>query len=262
MPHKREYDVIIPIGMICMTTYNLRANKLQRESLPFDWIYVPSISKVAQLLETKFDGFMKKENLFFVRNNGDADIYRDKIEKIEFWHDFMTGEDFEEAYKRNYQKYQRRIHRLFYRLKRAKKILFVKIIKIDPSRKKTEDDYLFETKQAEQTELFKELESLQKIYPQKTIDLLLFYMYSDSRKLKEYDVGSNIHICEMYNNEDFGWQGDKAQIASVLKNYKLTTRSKILYALSSIKYKTMKTAWRIAAVCGSQASRRKLKQKD
>lgn len=237
---KKKYDFIIPIGWGCLNAYNLRKNKLQRESLPFDWIWIPDIYLVTKLLSSRFQNFLKKDNLQFIKPNGDADIYRDVSNRVEYWHDFMIGEDFDKAYEKVYQKYQRRINRMFYHINRSKKVLWVRYLRIFPDKQKTDSDFMFEQQIATYEDTIQEFASLQKLYPNKKFDLLLIYTYDKPHETKVYSISDNINICEMYISEELGWKGDEKLIASILGDYDLTLSSKIYYSINSFMYKIRK----------------------
>ena len=237
---KKKYDFIIPIGWGCLNAYNLRKNKLQRESLPFDWIWISDIPQITNLISSKFQNFMKKDNLQFVRHNGDADIYRDISTRIEYWHDFMIGEDFDKSYDKIYQKYQRRINRMFYHIKRSESVLWVRYLRIFPDKQKTDSEYMFEQQKDPYDTTIQEFADLQKLYPDKKFDLLLIYTYDKPCETKSYSLSDNINICEIYNSEDLGWKGDEKLISSILKDYDLTFSSKIYYTVNSFIYKIRK----------------------
>lgn len=240
MSKKKKYDFIIPMGWGCLNTHNLRRNKLQKESLPFDWIWFCGIPAVTQYMKTKFLNFMKKENLIFIRHNGDADVYRDTKDQTEFWHDFMIGEPFELSYPRNYQKYQRRISRLFYHINRAKSILWVRYVRIFPDRQKTAEEFMFENEPQSPQQTIKEFAELQNLYPDKKFNLLLIYTYNEPHDKKEYDITPDIHVCEFYNDENLGWKGDEKAISEILQAYDLTNLSKIYYAFNTFIFKVKK----------------------
>ena len=209
MSQQKKFDFIVPVGTNCMVAYNLRKIKRQRESLPFDWV-IADFQTIVHFIANHFADFMKKENLVFLKNNGDADVYRDSTTKIEFWHDFMVGCDFNQAYEQNFNKYQRLIKRMYSHLNRAKNVLWVRMVKICPEKQKTENDFSFENEKYIPQRLIDELASLQNLYPQKNFELLLFYLYDEPHQPTEYDLSPKIHICELYNDENFGWQGDTA----------------------------------------------------
>lgn len=257
----RKYDFIIPCGSTCVNAHNLRVNKLQRESLPFDWIWVSGIPMLTSFFENKFQNFMLKENLVHLRGNGDADIYRDTATKTEFWHDFMIGDDFEKSYFENYNKYQRRISRMFSRIDNANSILFVHTAKIYPNKEKSEDDFMFENNIQQPEELKKQFSVLQKLYPSKKLHLLIFYLYEDEHEFKEYDISTDIHICEMQNHPKYGWKGDAQLFSQVLKNYDLTPSSKLYYFFNTLKFNSYKLFLRICAILGSKSCKQKLKKR-
>ena len=262
MSQQKKFDFIIPIGATCMVAHNLREIKRQRESLPFDWVWIVDFQTIIHFIATRFTDFMKKEHLTFLKNNGDADVYRDTTNKTEFWHDFMVGNDFNQAYEQNFNKYQRRIERMYLHLNRAKKVLWVRMVKISPHKQKNEDDYMFETSQFAPQQLIDEYTSLQNVYPQKKFELLLFYLYDEPHQKIEYDITPEIHICELYNDEKFGWKGDMVSVSDVLKKYNLTFSSKLYYAFNTLKYKIRKLYLQISSICGSKNNKKLLKQRD
>ena len=245
---KKKYDFIIPIGCNCLIAHNLRKNGLQRESLPFDWIWVANISQVITFLKTKFQNFMKKENLRFVRHNGDADIYRDTFNQVEYWHDFMIGEDFDTAYEKNQKKYQRRIERLFHHIDCSKKILWVRFEHIRPDKQKDETDYLFQNAPESSENIIKNFSILQSLYPEKKSDLLLIRTWDQPRELKEYDMTPQIHVCEMYNDEALGWKGDEPAFKTILAPYGLTLKSRLYYFVNTFKYKMHKLGLKLTSL--------------
>ena len=232
----RKYDFILPIGATCVTAHNLRKCKLQKESLPFDWIWMPSINTITELFKHNFANFFLKDNLVYIKNNGDADIYRDTSNNTEFWHDFMTGREFAEIYPKIQNKYQRRIKRTYEYINKAQSILLFRVVKIRTNSNK-DDDYLHAKNLQNSQELIEEVECFKKLFPHKKIELLLIYMYDTECSLKEYDINDSIHIAEMYNDDKYGWQGDEQQIAKILQNYNLTFLGKFRYFINTIKFK-------------------------
>lgn len=240
MRKTKKYDFIIPIGWGCLNAHNLRLNKLQRESLPFDWIWISSIKQVSTLLKNNFQDFLLKENLQFIKSNGDADVYRDSHNAIEYWHDFMVGEEFEASYLRNYQKYQRRIKRMFHHIQKAHKILWVRIERIFPNQEKTDDKYMFIKETLPEEQVIEEFKEIQNLYPHKQCDMLLLYTYDTPCDKKEYDITPFIHVCEFYNDESLGWQGDMPAITKILSPYALTIKSRIKYGMNTLAYRAKK----------------------
>ena len=165
-----KFDFVVPLGGTCITAHNVRSCGLQKESLPFDWIWISGLPMITGFLSGHFSGFMLKENLRFLRNNGDADIYRDELTKTEFWHDFMAGQNFDASYPVNYQKYQRRIRRLYYHLEHSRRVLWVRMVKIKSRQQKTDDDFMFENAPYQPEKLQEEFSALQRLYPEKQFD--------------------------------------------------------------------------------------------
>lgn len=240
MSARKKYDFIIPIGWGCLNAHNLRKNKLQRESLPFDWLRTPSLSQVNDLLKTHFQNFLRKENLKFIKSNGDANIYRDLKTNVEYWHDFMIGEDFETSYQRNYKKYQRRINRMYHHIKHSQTVLWVRIERIFPNLEKTDDKYIFIKEQLPKEQVIENFAELQKLYPNKEFNLLLIYTYDEPREIKQYNLTPAIRVWEIYNDEKLGWQGDTAIIAKILAPYDLTVKAKIRYGINTLIFKIKK----------------------
>lgn len=257
-----KFDFVVPLGATCITAHNVRSCGLQKESLPFDWIWISGLPMITGFLSENFSGFMLKENLRFLRNNGDADIYRDELTKTEFWHDFMAGQDFDASYDANYPKYQRRICRLYDHLNRSRTVLWVRMVKIKPQQPKTDDDFMFENAPYPPETLLNEFSELQRLYPNKRFKLLQFYLYDEPHEHREYDLSPEVHICEMRNDESFGWKGDMSAIAEVLQKYELSFWGKFRYAVNTFKFKSRRLLLRIAALCGSQRCRKLLKKKD
>jgi len=235
----RKYDFILPLGSTCVTAHNLRKNGLQKESLPFDWIWIPSVSTITEFFNDDFTSFFRKENLQFVRNNGDADIYKDTSNHTEFWHDFMVGKNFDEIYPKIKNKYHRRIIRAYEYIDKADSILLFRTIKIREKRNKN-DDHLFAETKMQTHDLINDLKALQRLFPNKKIELLLIYLYCNKHEFLEYDINHDIHICEMYNDEGFGWKGNEQQIAAVLQKYGLTYKGKLRYLINTVKFKLSK----------------------
>ena len=93
--------------------------------------------------------------------------------------------------------------------------------------------------------------------------MLLFYTWKEPHEFKEYDLSPQIHVCEMYNDEEtFGWKGDEQAIAEVLKKYDLNFKAKCRYGINTLIFKARKFLLRIAAMCGSRMSKKQLKKRD
>ena len=122
---KKTYDLILSIGSRCKISYNLRRRKLQLESFPFDWIYVPRISLVDELFASNFQNFFLEENLRLRSKQPRFDEVDDLATGMYSAHDFATDKSIHECYQEVMQKYKRRILKLNSRISKAERILMV-----------------------------------------------------------------------------------------------------------------------------------------
>lgn len=118
----QRFDLIVPVGVYCVTSWNLRKCGLQEESLPFDWASRVTLESVIAFLENDFADFLKFDQLEFVEQKGK--LYTFRSNNYLFPHDFHN-EDPAIEYDEVITKYQRRIERLKNKIQKAKKILFV-----------------------------------------------------------------------------------------------------------------------------------------
>ncbi|MDD4519883.1 MAG: DUF1796 family putative cysteine peptidase [Alphaproteobacteria bacterium] len=165
---KKKYDLIFGIGEACSCTQALRGAGLQIKSFPFDWLYGSDFLGRIEILSSCFKDFFKKEDLVDTKTtNLDkknlCKIYKNKRNKIVFNHDFLEKMPFDEAYPNVFEKYQRRIGRLFSLIKQAKSFLVVYIETPNAEEKLTD-----------KKDLKKAFSFLQKAFPHKKIDLIYF----------------------------------------------------------------------------------------
>lgn len=124
------FDLVISLGDNCACATYLRDLHMRERSFPFDWITGPSLERRVELLENEFYGFCKKENLREFVDPARAEIsrhryYEDVNTDYKFLHDFLKDTPFELAYPAVYEKYNRRIKRLYAMTSEAKAVLFV-----------------------------------------------------------------------------------------------------------------------------------------
>jgi len=126
---KGSYDAIFSLGNLCLTSIQLKKHNLRPYSGVLDWVASPDLSKVINLLENRFIGFLDYENL---RVLGYADKYicvSDDGYRIVSNHDFGIDENTLEnlwSYHEVMKKYNRRIKRFLEEMNQAKNILFVR----------------------------------------------------------------------------------------------------------------------------------------
>jgi len=126
---KGNYDAIFSLGDLCLTSIQLKKHNLRPYSGVLDWVASQDLSKVTNLLENRFIGFMDYDNL---RILGYADTFicvSDEGYHIVSNHDFGPDENTLEhlgSYHAVMEKYNRRITRFLEEMDKAKRILFVR----------------------------------------------------------------------------------------------------------------------------------------
>ncbi len=129
-PFAREYDFVLSLGYDCHCASMLRKLGLRSCSSPFDWLTSASIDKRIEILKSRFAGFLKKENLRPIEKWDGApgkgnDFYEDVLTGLHFYHDFRQEKTFDESYEEVFEKYSRRISRLYSNITSANSTLFV-----------------------------------------------------------------------------------------------------------------------------------------
>ncbi len=125
-----EYDFIFGIGEACSCSETLRKCGLQFQSYPLDWLYGGDIKTRVNLLVNNFEDFINIDDL---QKQGErenplpCDIYANLKNKIVFNHDFPLRKNLDETYPLVFEKYNRRIKRLYENIENSNKILIVYI---------------------------------------------------------------------------------------------------------------------------------------
>ena len=125
---KRErFDFICSIGSSCLCASSLRDAGLRLSSGPFDWLLGPSLLERAKLVAADFSGWMEPGDFEFAGNpyNSVTENYRNIKTGYKFSHDFPAGADFEAVFPDVKSKYDRRVARLYERVKASRRVLFV-----------------------------------------------------------------------------------------------------------------------------------------
>lgn len=241
-----KYDLIMPIGSACKTTYNLRQRKLQRESLPFDWIWLPTTEVVAGMLHDKFGNFLLKENLEFKPSNIiDHDIFIDHGCGVEFWHDFPYQTDLDRDYDEIKAKYNRRIKRMYENIHASKRILLFRTVIIKPGHK-PED--LYDDEMISDDLLLKQAEKLFALFPGKKVDLVYVNLFLDPHEYKEVRLSDNLLKIEAHTPEKDEWIGNQKLFDQILSPYDLSSQAKIRYWFKNLKFKTRKNLIKFGAL--------------
>lgn len=132
--NKRVYDLIVSLGANCSAAHNLRLRGLRPFSLPFDWCYFRDEKPLCYLTQdwpNRLSGFCLKENLRplskeeYSSAHPDREQYKDERSGYYFVNHFNRKLDEHGEYERVKAKLERRINRLFERLEKAEKVLFI-----------------------------------------------------------------------------------------------------------------------------------------
>ena len=126
---KGEYDAIFSLGDLCLTSIQLKKHNLRPYSGVFDWMASPTLSSVNRLLENRFDGFFKSENLRIIGYADNCICVSDDGYNLVSNHDFHKEKNTLEnlySYHEVMEKYNRRIDRFLDKMNTAKRILFVR----------------------------------------------------------------------------------------------------------------------------------------
>lgn len=132
---KEQYDLIVPMGLACVAASQLRFRKLRAVSFPFDWLLSQgpdAAMENVKLLEDGFANFLEQKNLSVCNCPGTDStctgshyaVY-DSGSNRTFLHDFRKPPSDDEEFMRVKERYNRRIGRLYERIDKAKRILFV-----------------------------------------------------------------------------------------------------------------------------------------
>ncbi|WP_238546313.1 DUF1796 family putative cysteine peptidase [Paenibacillus sp. TCA20] len=142
---KKNYDLIVSLGISCAPAIQLRRHNLRRISLPLDWMISTRLSDVNRLLQHRYQGFMEMNNLqvledthimledgnpVFHDRGGLVESYmiKDTLYNIISVHDFplVPGQHWSVLYPEYKEKLQRRIQRFYDKLAGSSSTLFIR----------------------------------------------------------------------------------------------------------------------------------------
>jgi len=147
-----KYDFCISFGACCAGAMQLKRRNLRLASMPFDWVRGGSheqfVGTMATLLETNFDGWCLYENLEPVeKGKFDYPIIDpmevtvwDRRHDMGFFHDFrynIFAPDGRPYYEGIYERYRRRIDRLYEFLGKAESVFGILIAPEGPFAKES-----------------------------------------------------------------------------------------------------------------------------
>lgn len=209
----KYYDLFVPFGAFCATSYHLRRRNLQTEALPLDWVGVWKITQSAKLITSKFDGFFLKENLVFKNVNGTHNAYMDEKNNMAFFHCIDKDLPFDDGYAKAKDMFERRINRVCERIEKAKSVLFVFANN--------------ETVTPEESE--EALKILKARYPNKKIDLLVLDLKKDYKGIEYQQVNKNVLFVKMeFDLEHDLYSGKKESFDELYRNYQISSWKKRL----------------------------------
>lgn len=152
------YDVAVGLGSWCGPAIHLRRHRLRKASFPLDWVQSQYLAKVNHLLENRFEGYMKLENM--VKKDIQADFVPEgnvvfdangKVAKAHFIHDSFycidsvhdfqnfPNQDWKVQYPTFREKLDTRIERFLTTIKQSQSTLFIRYEWADWSPGKLED---------------------------------------------------------------------------------------------------------------------------
>lgn len=225
-----KYDFIVSLGENCISSGNLRRNKLQYESFPFDWIVIP-FNQAVEMLQTHFAGFLELENLRLSARAENHDRYLDTVHQIEFVHDFDSDIEPIVNFEKIKNKYNRRIERLYRRINEAKSILIV-VSSITP----VSDGKLTEYQQR-----------LQKIFPHCRLKLLFFELPQGEKSIKKQTISPAIEKIVISTPNPNDWNALREDYADCLRQYRLNFWSRLHYIWPDICFRLKKQFLKMAA---------------
>ena len=165
---RKEYDFAFSLGFSCACSESLRAEGLQFESCPFDWVGVTDVLQTARIVAGGFEGWLERDDLdlWDVRILGGfaTRVYRNRKTGIGFVHEFSNDAGLDAAYPAVKAKFDRRIPRFLDRLRRSRRVLAVYLeVSKNP---RAADATLVEARRL-----------LSEAFPETSFDLL--YLYED-----------------------------------------------------------------------------------
>ena len=174
----KKYDLVFGVGQACACTQNLRKNKLQFSSYPYDWLFGMDLVNRMKLIANNYEHFIDYEDLKDTNRDNKSEknlceIFYNTKNEICFNHDFAYGKPLEETYPAVKEKYDRRIKRQLEQIESSKRVLVV-YLQSPCDRNEIEDKTLVEAQ-----------EVLKNRFPKQEFTLL--YLFCDHDK-KDYEI--------------------------------------------------------------------------
>ena len=124
----REYDLAFSLGQACACSMALREANLQFASFPFDWIADGTLPSRVDILVSRFDRWLEKEDFVYNGKNpvNGLGMFRNRKTGFNHLHDFSDG-PIENSLAQVVAKYARREKRLFELIGNTRRVLIVYI---------------------------------------------------------------------------------------------------------------------------------------
>ncbi|PEV85258.1 papain-like cysteine peptidase [Bacillus thuringiensis] len=143
---QKSYGVIVSLGGLCQVTNQIKRHHLRTFSGPLDWFYYPSLSDVNRLLQSRFEKFMKLENMV-IEGSESYGLIESEFDNQTKWaeritycikdtyyncfsmHDFPidSEKDWKSTYPSFKAKLDTRINRFLEKINSSESILFIRI---------------------------------------------------------------------------------------------------------------------------------------
>ena len=229
MLFEKKYDLVFGIGQACACTQNLRKNKLQFSSYPYDWLFGMKLLDRVKLITENYAHFIDFEDLQDTKRDNKSEknlceIYFNTRNGICFNHDFEYGKPLDETYPAVKKKYDRRIERQLEQIEKSKKILVV-YLQSPCDREEINDEILVEAQNVLKNRFSKQ-------------EFTLLYLFCDHDK-KEYElreISENVARIDFdYDaySEDAPFSVNEDILVKVFYNVKITN-----------KFVTVRNFWR------------------
>lgn len=216
---KKQFDIIIPFGSRCISSMKLRANNLQYESFPFDWLYHANLDIVTKLITSNFSRFLEKENMQPTHNKDAIAEHLDTSNGISFIHDF-ENHDLDACFPKVKERYNRRIARMYQHINKAKNIMLIHSNYDDVS-----DEKLLEA--------FNKISSQ---YPQKNITLVYAQINTYAGVNVKHQINDKLIKFSLYDaDNDFN-----EAYRYLFSNYNLSLVTKLKTYFPNLLYKLKK----------------------
>ncbi len=203
---KGEYDATFSLGHLCLAAMKLREHNLRPFSGVLDWVGSPTLSKVNLLLKNRFSGFMDIKNLKPIKYLSENDLYvYNPVYDIGINHDFKAHNNTLThlgGYPEVREKYDRRIKRFLDKVKKSKRILFIR------------------TEQSEASlDEIKELESILSEMVVNDFELLMVHHKNVNTMIDKESPLEKVTIVELPNKEI--WKGNDIHWSHIFDGIKL-----------------------------------------